>query len=119
MTENNKGNGDSLYERINAWGTAILWNSPEERPHKGDFLVGTIWGRTETIKSSSTRTTKFINYLIRGERVRLYGSDQEVGENFKVTVFPGSDIEALKPMARFPWPSIAALPIQRQVVSGW
>ena len=29
------------------------------------------------------------------------------------------ELEALKPMARLPWPSIAALPIQRQVVSGW
>jgi hypothetical protein len=28
-------------------------------------------------------------------------------------------LEALKPSARFPWPSIATLPIQRQVLSGW
>jgi hypothetical protein len=28
-------------------------------------------------------------------------------------------LEALKPTARLPWPSIAALPIQRHVVSGW
>ena len=28
-------------------------------------------------------------------------------------------LEALKPTARSPEPSIAALPIQRQVVSGW
>src|SRR5690348_13411814 len=29
------------------------------------------------------------------------------------------ELEALKPTARSPLPSIAALPIQRQVVSGW
>ena len=27
-------------------------------------------------------------------------------------------LDALKPRAMFPWPSIATLPIQRQVVSG-
>ena len=29
------------------------------------------------------------------------------------------ELEALNPIARLPWKSIAALPIQRQVVSGW